>query len=143
MDCPVCRIPLVVVERQGIEIDWCLECRGMWFDEGELELLGRKAGRSLEVEDLGPEEGWQKGRRRCPRCPRRMGTLNAELPGGETVAIDRCADHGFWLDRGELGKIMSRLDATIDTDEELMLDFLGETFAQSVPDSGAPEGRRQ
>ena len=56
MRCPECRIPLVVVEREGIEIDWCLECRGMWFDEGELELLGEKAGRTVEVEDLGPAD---------------------------------------------------------------------------------------
>jgi Zn-finger nucleic acid-binding protein len=141
MRCPECRIPLVVVEREGIEIDWCLECRGMWFDEGELELLGEKAGRSLEVEDLGPDEGWTKGQRRCPRCPRRMSSLNAELPDGDVVEIDRCVDHGFWLDRGELGKILSRLDKTIDTDEDLMLEFLGETFAQSVPEAATPEGR--
>ena len=54
MNCPACKTTLVVVEREGIEIDWCLNCRGLWFDEGELELLGEKAGRSLQVADLGP-----------------------------------------------------------------------------------------
>ena len=53
MKCPACDTPLVVVEREEIELDWCAACRGLWFDEGELELLGEKAGRVLDVEDLG------------------------------------------------------------------------------------------
>ena len=32
MMCPVCRVNLVMSERQGIEIDYCPQCRGVWLD---------------------------------------------------------------------------------------------------------------
>jgi Zn-finger nucleic acid-binding protein len=37
--CPHCRFDLVMSERQGIEIDYCPECRGVWLDRGELDKL--------------------------------------------------------------------------------------------------------
>lgn len=39
MPCPVCRIPLVMSERQGVEIDYCPQCRGVWLDRGELDKI--------------------------------------------------------------------------------------------------------
>ncbi len=54
MNCPVCRSPaLVMTERQGIEIDYCPQCRGVWLDRGELDkIIERSAGGpSLENRD--------------------------------------------------------------------------------------------
>ena len=39
MLCPVCRVDLVMSERQGIEIDYCPKCRGVWLDRGELDKI--------------------------------------------------------------------------------------------------------
>ena len=40
MKCPVCTsVNLVMSERQGIEIDYCPECRGVWLDRGELDKI--------------------------------------------------------------------------------------------------------
>ncbi len=40
MKCPVCKeVNLVMSERQGIEIDYCPECRGVWLDRGELDKI--------------------------------------------------------------------------------------------------------
>ena len=39
MQCPVCRIPLAMSERQGIEVDYCPQCRGVWLDRGELDKI--------------------------------------------------------------------------------------------------------
>jgi hypothetical protein len=40
MQCPVCKdTQLVISERQGIEIDYCPSCRGVWLDRGELDKL--------------------------------------------------------------------------------------------------------
>ena len=33
------RPTLVIAERQGIEIDYCPHCRGVWLDRGELDKL--------------------------------------------------------------------------------------------------------
>jgi uncharacterized protein len=39
MNCPVCNITLVMTERQGVEIDHCPQCRGVWLDRGELDKI--------------------------------------------------------------------------------------------------------
>lgn len=39
MRCPVDETTLVMSERNGIEIDYCPECRGVWLDRGELDKI--------------------------------------------------------------------------------------------------------
>ncbi len=40
MKCPVCNaIDLMMTDRQGIEIDYCPQCRGVWLDRGELDKI--------------------------------------------------------------------------------------------------------
>jgi uncharacterized protein len=39
MNCPICHIELKMSERQGIEIDYCPQCRGVWLDRGELDKI--------------------------------------------------------------------------------------------------------
>jgi Zn-finger nucleic acid-binding protein len=47
MNCPACKdIKLVITERQGIEIDYCPECRGVWLDRGELDKIIEKSSLS-------------------------------------------------------------------------------------------------
>lgn len=47
MQCPVCRVSLVMTDRQGVEIDYCPECRGVWLDRGELDkIIERSAAES-------------------------------------------------------------------------------------------------
>jgi len=47
MLCPLDRTALVMSERQGIEIDYCPTCRGVWLDRGELDkILERSAADS-------------------------------------------------------------------------------------------------
>ena len=37
MKCPVDGETLVMADRQGVEIDYCPKCRGVWLDRGELD----------------------------------------------------------------------------------------------------------
>ncbi|MBX6377616.1 MAG: zf-TFIIB domain-containing protein [Clostridia bacterium] len=39
MRCPLCNVPMREVDRRGVRIDVCPECRGVWLDAGELEKL--------------------------------------------------------------------------------------------------------
>ena len=39
MNCPICNIALVISDKQGIEIDYCPKCRGIWLDRGELDKI--------------------------------------------------------------------------------------------------------
>lgn len=44
MKCPTDSATLVMSERNGIEIDYCPECRGVWLDRGELDKIIDRAG---------------------------------------------------------------------------------------------------
>lgn len=72
--CPVCNVDLQRAQRQGVEIDYCPQCRGIWLDRGELEKLiersasefhddqdGYSAGNQFR-EDYGRYEGGHHGR---------------------------------------------------------------------------------
>jgi Zn-finger nucleic acid-binding protein len=39
MSCPICHVPLAIGDRQGVEIDYCPQCRGIWLDRGELDKI--------------------------------------------------------------------------------------------------------
>jgi Zn-finger nucleic acid-binding protein len=39
MLCPVCHVGLSMTDRQGVEIDYCPQCRGVWLDRGELDKI--------------------------------------------------------------------------------------------------------
>lgn len=43
MKCPSCNETLAMTERQGIEIDYCPRCRGVWLDKGELDKIIEKS----------------------------------------------------------------------------------------------------
>lgn len=53
MNCPNCEsVTLTMSERQGIEIDYCPQCRGVWLDRGELDkIIDRSAGASPREDD--------------------------------------------------------------------------------------------
>lgn len=44
MQCPIDNATLAITERQGVEIDYCPECRGVWLDRGELDKIIDKSG---------------------------------------------------------------------------------------------------
>ena len=56
MNCPVCNVELRMTDRQGIEIDYCPQCRGVWLDRGELDkLIERATPPPEEVRGYQPE----------------------------------------------------------------------------------------
>ncbi|MBD0255960.1 MAG: zf-TFIIB domain-containing protein [Cytophagales bacterium] len=44
MQCPVCNVTLLMSDKNGIEIDYCPNCRGIWLDRGELEKIMERSG---------------------------------------------------------------------------------------------------
>jgi hypothetical protein len=47
MKCPVCDVSLSISSREGVEIDFCPQCRGVWLDRGELDKVIERAASSL------------------------------------------------------------------------------------------------
>lgn len=70
MKCPVCNeVNLLMSERQGIEIDYCPQCRGVWLDRGELDKLIERSVAELPSRSTAPAanvsyppQGQQHGR---------------------------------------------------------------------------------
>jgi Zn-finger nucleic acid-binding protein len=132
VDCPVCREPLVVAERGGIELDVCLWCHGLWFDAGELELLSEKLGRSLSVKEGALEMAATSEKARpCPRCDRAMEKV--AVGTSPKVLLDRCAGHGLWFDHGELGTLVRQLADKPGSHAEAAVQFMGENFSAPAP----------
>jgi uncharacterized protein len=113
MICPVCKKPMIVVEYHNIALDYCTDCKGVWFDSGELELL--LESQSLEEPKaffeniLNSEEAISsEKKRRCPICGRKMRkTAIGAQPG---LLIDICPDkHGLWFDGGEVTQLIKHL----------------------------------
>jgi len=57
MQCPADKIDLVMTERQGIEIDYCPKCRGVWLDRGELDkIIERASGPAGQAPAYQPQQ---------------------------------------------------------------------------------------
>ena len=53
MKCPNCNETLIMADRQGVEIDYCPNCRGVWLDRGELDkIIERTSGFTAPENDL-------------------------------------------------------------------------------------------
>ena len=119
MRCPSCRLPLLTAEVDGVELDYCAEELGVWFDRGEIEELFATRGPVLE---LGPSG--EKGKRRCPRCNTKM-RLYYPVP---ELELDICPrGDGIWFDAGE---VRSLAEALAGRDDQLERARLDQIFAR-------------
>lgn len=70
MNCPVDGSELRVSERQGVEVDYCPTCRGVWLDRGELDKILDRSARTPYadepevLDDDRPERQGGHGKRR-------------------------------------------------------------------------------
>lgn len=71
MKCPVCIDPdLVMSDRQGIEIDYCPKCRGVWLDRGELDkIIDRSSEGPVELRSAQPKAAPQPQQPYAPPPP--------------------------------------------------------------------------
>ena len=135
--CPKCDTALIVLRFRSIEVDYCEQCGGLWFDSGELEQLLADTGargddpwfkQLTEVSPAAP-----KTRYLCPRCDQRL--RETCVPNGPR--LDVCPQrHGLWFDAGELRQILSL--APEGTGAERTIQFLNEVFSAEVKPEKEP-----
>ncbi len=134
MRCPVCKVPMIIVEHEKIELDYCTKCLGVWFDAGELELLAERL--SLDKETLPLHEIWalpdanvSEKARRCPICRKKM--RKAHIGEESKVLLDICpTQNGIWFDSGEVSQVLSQLKSKgpATGKQGRVINFLGEVF---------------
>jgi len=68
MKCPIDGADLQMTERQGIEIDYCPQCRGVWLDRGELDkIIERSAPPAAAPQSFSSPAYQDRGRAPDPR----------------------------------------------------------------------------
>lgn len=119
--CPRCGISLETIDLKidgRFLIERCEQCLGLFFDPGELEAvlqatvsnvftINRKQLDSLNAATISNEYGVTYIK--CPVCAKIMNRVNFGVKSG--VIIDRCKDHGVWLDGGELRRLFEWMKA--------------------------------
>lgn len=97
-------------------------CKGIWLDEGELELLYHNSNLEVDSELFRKSENNSEPKIKCPVCRRKM--EKAEFRHTRII-LDRCRNnHGYWFDKGEL---KSLLESDLDSNSELV-ELLKEIF---------------
>ncbi|MBL8166126.1 MAG: zf-TFIIB domain-containing protein [Anaerolineae bacterium] len=61
MKCPVDGSELKMTERQGVEIDYCPQCRGVWLDRGELDKIIERSA-TPQASAPPPQQGYYRER---------------------------------------------------------------------------------
>jgi Zn-finger nucleic acid-binding protein len=126
---------MIVVEYHDIEVDHCINCKGVWFDSGELELLLKLAGiqgSALLYKELtsSPVAKTTEKKRKCPICNHKMKKICAH--GKPELIIDFCEiGDGLWFDGGEYDLLISeqpqKLTGEQDSEQQV-INFLEEVF---------------
>lgn len=104
MKCPNCDAELVQKKRDGVEMEICPSCQGMWLSCSELAKL------EDEVFDFGDDEksslmlGSVPTNRKCPQCGKLMKSFQYRL---YDLTMDFCEErHGYWLEADEDKRVL-------------------------------------
>lgn len=116
MICPRCQSQKFdSLDYEGVEVDRCQNCHGLWLDEGEIleivdikekdfseELVKETVSQAFSGIPLIERETILK----CPKCKSSMNPVNYAVSSG--VIIDRCPKNcGLWFDKNELEKVQA------------------------------------
>ncbi len=128
MICPKCAAEMELVTFEGITVDRCTGCKGLWFDANEQKELKRKKG--SEVIDSGDAATGRRmdkiTRINCPRCQKPMiRMVDVDQHHIDYEACTTC--YGIFLDAGEFR----------DLKNDTMSEYLRKTFGG--PASGTPK----
>ena len=115
--CPCCEIPLTTIDleidQKKFLVERCDKCKGMFFDTNELQaLINKSISNVFEVDYPHMQKFFEEQRTAeippvrylsCPVCDKHMNRENYGKTSG--IIIDKCPQHGIWLDAGELARI--------------------------------------
>jgi len=129
LNCPFCSHPLIILELDQIEIDYCTNCIGIWLDEGELELLLQDSEeKSKFLNSFVVDKNSNEKTIKCPICNKKTDKI---LCGDiNKITLDKCPrQHGLWFNKGELEAVveMGSLDK-----QNKIIRLLKEMFAYNL-----------
>lgn len=131
MNCPVCKNELVILELRQIEVDYCLSCKGIWLDSGELLLLiedieetNKVLNNFKKVNSIGEDKY------KCPRCNKKMDKILFSKNDSGNILIDKCKNnHGLWFDEEELIEVVKQIHTK---GQKKIIDLINEMFYHNL-----------
>ena len=106
MECLKCDGELKSINLDGIEVDKCEKCSGIWFDLGEVDKFLDPSPVEALKNKIKNNEGHNELKAKCPRCKGNGNMVQVASLKTSGVHIDTCSVcYGQWLDGGELGKL--------------------------------------
>lgn len=120
-NCPRCAVKLKTIDLRingTFLIERCDRCLGLFFDPGELEALLEASvsnvfdinrGKLDDINNNMSPDNAAITYIKCPVCSKLMNRVNFGTKSG--VIVDRCRDHGVWLDGGELRHLFEWMKA--------------------------------
>ena len=107
MKCPKCGHGMDEVTHEGVTIDRCSNCQGLWFDEDEaFQLRSTAGGDVVDVGDPSEGEKWDSHADiSCPICAKDM--IKSSDPKQKHIWYEVCEEHGMFMDAGEFADFNS------------------------------------
>ncbi|HLN14804.1 MAG TPA: zf-TFIIB domain-containing protein [bacterium] len=120
MACPDCQAQLEQLNYKGVAFEECPNCRGRWFDRGQLKAAKDRTDEDLRWLNFDPfgedADKYAVAAPRvvlCPKCGRQMVALRYAASG---VTIYKCpVGDGVWLSHGEFAAIVAYLEKLVDS----------------------------
>lgn len=118
MNCPVDGTKLESHAFHSVTVDECSQCKGVWFDIGELSEakdIAKPDAKWLDFDLWADPDGFEAewSGRLCPVCGQHLATI---IYGETGVTVDYCLEgHGIWLDQGEFEAIIAALGEELAT----------------------------
>lgn len=129
MNCPVCNQPLIILELDQIEVDYCTNCFGVWLDEGELALVLESSNEKNKfLNSFAVDSNSKEKSVNCPICSTKMEKILCGEPN--KITLDECKNkHGLWFNKGELECVveMGSLDK-----QDKIVKLLKEMFSYNI-----------
>ncbi|MFQ5929389.1 MAG: M48 family metalloprotease [Acidobacteriota bacterium] len=140
MKCPNCReVDLISrLTKQGVEVDYCPQCNGIWLEQGEIFYFTNNRRRMCQAIEKGMQNA-KPGDRLSPRTDRLMHQWTLFAGSADEVQLDTCTDTGgIWFDSEELDKVRGaakrRAKLSINMDRPLSTGEIGPgTSAGAAP----------
>jgi len=142
MQCPRCDVALIAHGVEGVEIDKCPQCKGLWFQQGELRDAKDVAAPDVRWLDF---EIWKHMDHFrfsvlpliCPKCKIPMVAVSY---GDTDVEVDYCPKcQGIWLDEGEFERIIHALTQELAT--RTVSDYVRASLEEATEVVTGPESR--
>lgn len=105
LTCPVCKSSMREIDRSGVTIDVCTQCRGVWLDRGELEKLSGVLSAGAAAPSRGEPRGDMRGEE-----PRRWRDDDDDYDDDRKYAASRHGAHGQYKKKKGLSTFLDFFD---------------------------------